>query len=134
MEPDRPTEPHLLPVLEELRAREPLFHHPELGTTREAFARQMAPGFWETGASGRRYGREHTLDVLVERYAGGAYEDVWETSDFQCVELGPDTYLLTYTLVQDGTRVTRRATIWRRSAQGWQVVYHQGTPVEDATA
>jgi len=40
-------------------------------------------------------------------------------------------YLLTYTLVQDATRVTRRATIWRRSANTWKIVYHQGTVVEN---
>ncbi|HEX8004281.1 MAG TPA: DUF4440 domain-containing protein [Mycobacteriales bacterium] len=131
MEPERRTEDHLQPVLAELVALEPLFHHPELGTTREAFARQMAPEFWETGASGRRYSRDFTLDTLVARYADGEYDDVWETSDFQCVELGPETYLVTYTLVQDGSRVTRRATIWRRAPEGWQVVYHQGTLVED---
>jgi hypothetical protein len=40
--------------------------------------------------------------------------------------LGPDTYLLTYTLDQAGRR-TRRSTIWRRSEDGWQILYHQGT-------
>jgi hypothetical protein len=46
--------------------------------------------------------------------------------------LGPETYLITYTLLQDKQRLTRRATIWRRTADGWKIVYHQGTIVEDA--
>ena len=39
-------------------------------------------------------------------------------------------FSLTYTLIQ-GARVTRRATIWRRTAEGWKIVYHQGTVVEE---
>jgi hypothetical protein len=29
-----------------------------------------------------------------------------------------------------GPRITRRATLWRRTAGGWKVLYHQGTLVE----
>jgi hypothetical protein len=46
--------------------------------------------------------------------------------------LSEDTYLLTYTLLQDNQRLTRRATIWRSTAEGWMIVYHQGTIVQDA--
>jgi hypothetical protein len=31
--------------------------------------------------------------------------------------------------LQQGARNTRRATIWRRTPDGWKVVYHQGTVV-----
>jgi hypothetical protein len=72
MEPIPITEPRLIPILEELKRREPIFH-----------------------------------------------------------EIAPDKYPLTYALVQDATRVTRRATIWRRSSDGWKIVYHQGTIVEN---
>jgi len=54
--------------------------------------------------------------------------DIWELSDFHCRELAPDNFLVTYMLDQGG-RVTRRATILRRTPEGWQVVYHQGTMV-----
>ena len=123
-----PTDPDLLPVLDELRAREPLFHRPELGTRAEDLEAQTAPDFFEVGASGRLYGRRHVLDVLLRRFAGDGGEDPWETSGFHCRALGEDTYLLTYTLRQD-ERVTRRMTAWRRTQRGWQVLYHQGTPV-----
>jgi hypothetical protein len=39
-------------------------------------------------------------------------------------------YLLTYTLFQ-GVRTTRRSTIWERTSDGWQALFHQGTLVED---
>jgi hypothetical protein len=115
-----------------LRAREPIFHRPEFGTSRAAFDAMMDAGFWEVGASGRRYSREHVLDTLEARHSA-PHDDAWETSEFQCVELGARTYLLTYTLVQDRVRVTRRTTIWRRTDAGWKIVYHQGTVVEATT-
>jgi hypothetical protein len=63
-------------ILEELRGREPIFHHPELGTTRRDYEAMTDPD------------------------------------------------------LQQGQRVTRRATLWRRTAAGWQALYHQGTLVE----
>ena len=129
MEPTLITDPKILDVLNELIQREPIFHRPEFGTTRVDFARMTESTFWEVGASGRRYSRQYVLDVLEKRYANQA-EDVWEARDFHCLEIAVDNYLLTYTLIQ-GTRITRRATIWRRTAEGWKIVYHQGTVVED---
>lgn len=127
MDPDFVVEPALLPVLAELRDREPLFHRPELGTSPEELELQIAPDFWEVGASGRRYSREYVLATLRERFAT-EQADPWETRDFHCRQVGPATYLLTYTLFQR-ERVTRRLTVWQQSRVGWQVVYHQGTPV-----
>jgi hypothetical protein len=46
--------------------------------------------------------------------------------------LSEDTYLLTYTLLQDNVRLTRRSTIWRSTPEGWKIVFHQGTIVQDA--
>lgn len=117
-------------VLGELSAREPIFHRPELGTTREDLKRQTAEDFWEVGASGRRYSREFVLDELEKRQSA-PHEDIWETSDFQCRRLSETTYLLTYTLLQCKERLTRRATVWQKTAEGWKILYHQGTIVQD---
>jgi len=122
-------EPSLAAVLEELRAREPIFHRPELGTTRADFEAMTDAAFWEVGASGRRYGRDLVLSELEKRYAGGVTDDDWKADEFRCQHLADQTYLLTYTLFQ-GERVTRRSTIWRRAEDGWKIVYHQGTVVE----
>lgn len=117
-------------VLAALIAREPLFHRPEIGTSRADFERMIADDFWETGASGRRYDRAFVLDELDRRYANGAYDDDWRCEDFRCRALGVDIYLLTYTLHQ-GPRVTRRMTLWQRDAADWRAVYHQGTLVQE---
>ena len=87
--------------------------------------------FWETGASGRRYSREFVLDELERRYAA-PHIDTWEATGFHCRALASGVYLLTYTLLQDGVRRTRRATIWQRTSAGWQIVYHQGTIIQDS--
>jgi hypothetical protein len=129
MEPSLVTDSRLLPILEELKRREPIFHRPEFGTTRQAFEAMTEPDYWEVGASGRRYSREYVLDVLEERFRQPV-EDAWETSEFHCREIAADNYLLTYTLKQ-GERITRRATLWRRTAEGWKIVYHQGTVIAD---
>jgi len=131
MEPSLTTAPELQPIIAELSAREPIFHRPEFGTTRADFERMTTEDYWETGTSGRRYSRAAVLDGLEDRFSAPR-QDIWETSEFQCRRLGQDTYLLTYTLLQDHARLTRRATIWRQTADGWKIVYHQGTIVQDA--
>ena len=105
------TEMETSDVLDELKQREPIFHRPEFGTTRADFEQMTDSAFWEVGASGRRYSRQHVLDELEKRAANN-HEDEWQTRDFECLEIAADNYLLTYTLLQ-GRRITRRSTIWR---------------------
>jgi hypothetical protein len=124
------TAAHLTNVLGELKRREPLFHRPELGTRRRDFEDMTDEGFWEVGASGRCYDRSFVLDTLENRLAQKDV-DVWEAQGFYCQEIAPDNYLVTY-LLHQGMRVTRRATLWRRSSSGWKALYHQGTVVESA--
>jgi hypothetical protein len=130
MEPDLITEPALRGVLDELRRREPIFHHPEFGASRADFENMMVDDFWEVGASGQRYSKSAVLDELARRYSR-EYVDQWETLDFHCRKLAGEVYLLTYTLLQ-GKRKTRRSTIWQNTPAGWKIVFHQGTVVQDS--
>ena len=140
---DRPpefvTNAEHLDVLNELIGREPLFHYPEFGRTRQDFETVTDAAFWEVGASGRRYNRESVIAEVTKRYEDPQYcgihappESDWQTKDFWCREIAPNSYLLTYTLIQ-ADRVTRRATIWQRSGASWKILYHQGTIVQDDT-
>lgn len=122
-----PVKPDLLPVLDELRRREPIFHTEEFGTTIADFEQAVAPDYWEVGATGRRYSREFILQTF-RAFPPVASGDEWECRDFGLLQLGPDTYLLTYTLNQ-WDRLTRRATVWQRAPDGWRILYHQGTMV-----
>ena len=122
------TEPDLLPVLDELRRLEPIFHTTEFGTMPADLQRRMSPGYWEVGASGRRYSREFILHNFEQTPPVDARAAGWQASGHALRRLGPDTYLLTYNL-QQGPRLSRRATILQHSRQDWLVVYHQGTLV-----
>lgn len=128
MEPVFAAPPELATVLAELEVLEYTIHHPRFGTPRETIERLFAEDFWETGASGQRYSRDYVLDVLASR-ASEHHGNVWKASGFHCRELAPQTYLLTYDLLQNQGRITARATVWRKTPEGWKVLYHQGTVV-----
>ena len=135
--PQFTTKPEHQAVLKELIQREPLFHHPEFGRNKEDFEAMTDLDFWEVGASGRRYSREYVISGVVKRYEDPQYEGVnsppennWKTEDFYCREIALNTYLLTYTLVQE-ERITRRATLWQKCSDNWKILYHQGTVVQE---
>ena len=118
-------------ILEELKEREPIFHHPDkFGRSERDIIEQVCDEFWEVGASGNVYTRQYVINVLNKRYANPDYKDIWETKDFVLSEIAPDNYLLTYVLIQNKTRVTRRSTIWRKVNDKWKILYHQGTIVD----
>lgn len=129
-------EPHLnessaSKILDELKLREPIFHHPEkFGKTKLDIENQMCDEFWEVGASGSIYTRQDVIETLLERYNDPNYQDIWETSDFLLTQIAPDNYLLTYNLIQNNSRHTRRSTIWRRVNGSWEILYHQGTVID----
>ncbi len=117
-------------ILEELKMREPIFHHPDkFGKSKQDIEAQMCDEFFEVGASGNVYTRKIVIETLLERYNDPDYQDLWETKDFKLLEIAPDNYLLTYTLIQNNTRMTKRSTIWRRVKGIWKIIYHQGTVV-----
>lgn len=86
----------------------------------------------EVGASGNVYSREHVIQILLQRYSNPIYEGIWETKDFKLTEIAPNSYLLTYVLLQ-GERITRRATIWRFEDGNWKILYHQGTVIQESS-
>ncbi|MGA9667671.1 MAG: DUF4440 domain-containing protein [Terracidiphilus sp.] len=127
-EPELTTAPKLQSILAELIRREPIVRN---SASPARFREHDGGGLLGNRASGRRYFRQFILDELEKRFPI-PHADIWETSDFQCRRFGEDTYLLTYTLLEDHVRLTRRSTIWRRTPTGWKIVYHQGTIVQDA--
>ena len=127
MEPQLTLAPELAPLLDELRTLEDLYHAAFPDATLEDFDRLVAPEFWETGATGRRYSRAFARSVLAQR-PGRPDPSTWQTDHHHLQPVGTDVWLLTYRLHQPG-RVTRRMTLWRRDGASWQAVYHQGTVV-----
>ena len=122
-------------ILEELKSREPIFHHPEkFGKNKQDIENQMCDEFWEVGASGNVYTRQDVIDTLLERYQSPDYQDIWEAKDFELTKIAQDHYLLTYILIQDKTRVTRRSTLWRRVSGDWKILYACGTVINGGSA
>lgn len=69
-------------VFGELKAREPIFHHPDkFGTSEEDVLKQMCDEFFEVGASGKTCTKEDIIDTLMERYHDPSYQDIFEASD-----------------------------------------------------
>lgn len=68
----------------------------------------------------------YILDTLKKLYENPT-EEIWETKNFHCLEIAPQNYLLTYTLIHK-ERMTRRSS-WRRSELSWKIAYHQGAVV-----
>jgi hypothetical protein len=127
--PEHVLDSALAPVLAQLQALEPLIYAANDGKPRAHFEQLLAPEFWEVGASGRPYSRSFVLGVLDERQRQ-PFSQAWQATGFHLQEIAPSLYLLSYTL-QQPTRLSRRATIWRQVGQGWQMVYHQGTVVAE---
>lgn len=114
-------------ILEHLKTLEPLIYCANAGATYEYFDSLLAPDFWEVGASGKIYDRAFVLSVLADRQRNPIQEP-WHTFDYQIRAIEAQHYLITYSL-QQATRLSRRATLWQNTEQGWKMLYHQGTVV-----
>ncbi len=112
-------------ILEALSAREPIFHRREFGTSRADLLQMTAGDFWEIGASGETYDRDFVIEHLMQRYKAPEPDD-WSCSDFSIRQIALDLYQLNYILQQPNRR-TRRTTLWRKTNEAWQIVFHQGT-------
>jgi hypothetical protein len=86
----------------------------------------LADDVLEFGASGRTWDRASTGAMLEET----APVRPLVIDDWQARALAENVALVTYTLRQPG-RTTRRSSVWRATAGGWRLVFHQGTPVPD---
>jgi len=86
----------------------------------------IAPDFVEFGRSGRVYTREDSL-----AHPRGPIHAVFPLPDFSARLLHPDVAQVTYNsaVTYDGVvQHARRSSIWSRTAGGWALRFHQGTP------
>ncbi|MEM9608590.1 MAG: DUF4440 domain-containing protein [Actinomycetota bacterium] len=97
---------------------------PETRGDRAWMDRHLSSDFVEFGQSGRRYSREEILDLDVEGFVA-----VLPLRDLTMRRLGVDHVLVTYQSEMDGIRANR-SSIWRRTATGWLMEFHQGTRTE----
>jgi hypothetical protein len=120
-------------LLDALKALEVELHRDTTRANRSRMDELLHPDFIEFGRSGAVWTRQATLD---EFGAGGGEAPRIHADRFELHPLGDTLSLLTYRSAHvsaDGSRHrhTLRSSLWQRSAHGWQMRFHQGTPTED---
>jgi len=122
------------PLRDRLAALEAEIHHPGTRCTRERLDELLHPAFHEVGRLGARYTREELVTFLVERTSISDVASYRHSLD----HLTPDVVLLSYETDEAApgggrTNHARRVSLWQRAGHGWQLVYHQATPVRGST-
>lgn len=116
-----------------LRALEQALWRPETRFDRTWMERVLATDFVEVGRSGRVHRREDVLAMPRREIPVALPLPGLEVS-----RIGADAALVTYETNEraaSGTERTRRSSLWTRTADGWRLRFHQGTPAApDAAA
>jgi hypothetical protein len=88
----------------------------------------LSADFFEFGRSGRRYARADTLGVARE-----PIHAVLPLPNFAARLLSAEIAQVTYdsAVTYEGVVLhARRSSIWSRTASGWELRFHQGTPFD----
>jgi hypothetical protein len=114
-----------------LRAFEEELHRPEVRRDSSRLRALLHADFEEIGRSGRRY----TRDDMLRELPSGNDVGVLRADNYAVSTIGDGVALMTYRSAYvdasgNRVRVTLRASIWVATAAGWQMRFHQGTPME----
>lgn len=100
---------------------------PSTRFNKEFMERVLSPEFFEFGRSGRIYNREETLltppqDIIAKL----------PFKNFKIHPVSKDVVLVTYTseVQKDKLESANRSSLWLKTSTSWQLLFHQGTPVE----
>ncbi|MDX2416952.1 MAG: DUF4440 domain-containing protein [Xanthomonadales bacterium] len=105
-------------------------HKPMVRSDAERVSALLHESFTEIGRSGWYYNRNEIMKELSKEEAGSP---VW-AQDFVTSEISGGLILLTYKSAHINTEGelsghTFRSSLWQQTPQGWQVRFHQGTPI-----
>jgi hypothetical protein len=117
-------------LINELIKHELMLHQPAVRQDRHVLDELIHPDFFEIGRSGNTY----TKTEIVERLPAEEATARIVAEGFHAAQIAPGVVLLTYQTAQqnsDGALSHRalRASTWLRTETGWQLRYHQGTPI-----
>ena len=99
---------------------------------REYMDRVLAEDFAEFGRSGRVYDRAQILAM-----SGGHIAARLPLRELAIRPLAADVVLVTYVsevgepATEPATELANRASVWTRGPSGWQLRFHQGTPLPE---
>ena len=118
-------------VLPTLQSLESELHDPRVRCRRERLLTLLHPQFREFSRAGAEFSRAQIIEHLVSESDPAKVH----AQEFASFELAPSVVLLTYksAYISSSGRLERhanRSSIWRYEAQGWQMVFHQATPIE----
>jgi hypothetical protein len=115
---------------ETIYALETSLLRPEVRSSARELDLLLADDFVEFGSSGEIYDKKAILERLPEDTRVSPPEFV--VSDFQLRVLGEEAVLATFKtdkILPDASHsVSLRASVWRKTNDIWQIVFHQGTP------
>lgn len=92
-----------------------------------ALAELLDAAFVEVGRSGAIWSRAQTAKALAE-----VPDEPVEIFRPMVRPVGDDVALCVYETVSRRGR-TLRSSLWQRRAEGWRLLFHQGTPAADDT-
>jgi hypothetical protein len=103
---------------------------PEVRTPPENLMQLLSDDFIEFGSSGQAYDKHQVIEAL--QHGSG---ERFSLQDFQVRPLAPGVVLATYRAVKfsdkrQDSRYSLRSSIWKSDEDRWQIVFHQGTPVD----
>jgi hypothetical protein len=122
-------------LLKQLQRLEAELHHPGVHCSAERLEALLHPDFHEVGRSGIQYSRATVIAYLLSQ----GPQSTTESDQYAVHALSPDCALLTYRSaqrVQGGqeSHAALRSSVWMRTADRWQLFYHQGTPTASLNA
>ena len=123
--------PALAEVLLELEKK---LLDPALRQQPERLAPLLADDFVEFGSSGRTYDKKQVLHVLRRHLPARL-----AIEEFRIVELSPVAALVRYRARSEpadgeAEKYSLRSSVWVQRRDGWQMIFHQGTPAPEARA
>jgi glyoxylase I family protein len=116
--------------LAEIRRLEELLLRPEVRRSPKALSELISDDFVEIGSSGRPSTKREVIDALR-----GELIKRQSLADFRGTMLSPSSALVNYRTVTEGgpqasTKESLRSSIWERRGGRWQIVFHEGMPIE----
>ncbi|MFG2474642.1 DUF4440 domain-containing protein [Streptomyces fagopyri] len=98
----------------------------EVRRSAERLGALLHPGFREFGSSGRVWDRASMLAHLTTTTAPGSRPIT--ATRMKGAQLAPDLVHITFDTEADDGRLVHRSSLWWRTAEGWRLYFHQGTP------
>ena len=103
-------------------------HQPESRSDTEFLDKLLDDSFVEFGASGKVFTKREIISSLVNDPELGV---IVEDEKVRCIE--NNVFLVTYrskNMALGVRRTSNRSSIWKKTNEGWKMVFHQGTVVD----